>query len=117
MIYILHFDPAYEHAKHYIGFTTRTPEERVQEHGGHQGSPLVRAAKAAGSTVTLVSEFPGTRADERDLKDRKNTRGLCPRCKPTYNDEAAARMRRLRQNKKDRARRLEEFVVATRRTP
>jgi hypothetical protein len=110
MIYVLHFEPAYEHARHYIGFTTKSGDERAHEHGGHNGSPLVRAARAAGSTVVLVAEFPGTRAEERKLKESKNTRRFCPRCKPDYNDEVAARMRRIRQNRKDRARRLAAWI-------
>jgi hypothetical protein len=106
MIYILHFEPAYEHAQHYLGFTTKSGEERAHDHRGHNGSPLCRAALASGSQVILVAEFPGTRSMERELKERKNTRALCPRCKPDYNDAAAARMKRIRQNKKDRDRRL-----------
>lgn len=110
LIYILHFEPAYAHAKHYVGFTERTVAERVGEHGGAQGSPLVRAARAAGSKVILVSARPGTRADERRIKDRKNTRSVCDRCRPDYNDECARRMKRIRQNRRDRARRLREFT-------
>jgi predicted GIY-YIG superfamily endonuclease len=44
-IYLLHLDPKYRHAAHYVGFT---PEEdvtrRVSEHlaGGAKASPLVK---------------------------------------------------------------------------
>lgn len=114
-IYVLHFEPAYEHAKHYIGYTTKGGEARADEHVGGRGSPLVRAATARGCTVTLAAEFPGTPTDERKLKNRKNARSICPRCRPDYNDECARRMKRLRANKKDRARRFGEYVKGARR--
>jgi hypothetical protein len=31
-VYMLHFDQPFKHANHYIGFTTRTVEDRLVEH-------------------------------------------------------------------------------------
>ena len=81
-VYVLHIEPPYRHAAHYIGFTTR-PDERVAEHLSGRGSPLVRAALAAGHEVTVALKWHcGTRQFERYLKNQKGTRQFCPRCNP-----------------------------------
>ena len=54
-VYVLHFDPPYRHAAHYVGWTAGDVEVRVGTHLRGAGSPLVRAAVAAGSR----SSWPG----------------------------------------------------------
>lgn len=66
-IYCLHFRPAYRHARHYVGWTG-APERRFREHLAGRGSPLVRAAVAAGCEVVVAWTRPGTRSDERKIK-------------------------------------------------
>lgn len=79
-VYVLHIEPPYRHAAHYIGFTTR-PDERVAEHLAGRGSPLIRTALAAGHTVTVALKCHcGTRQFERYLKNQKGTSRFCPRC-------------------------------------
>lgn len=92
-VYLLHFYPPLHHAKHYIGFTTDEDAlRRSLEHknGTKKGSPLIRAALAAGCTVKLACVWPGAdRAFERKLKKRKKASQFCPCCdskckKPLY---------------------------------
>ena len=83
-VYVLHFDPPYKHASHYIGFTTSEDGRgRVFEHLRKQGSPLVKAALLAGSSITVAHVFQGDTADrnfERQLKNRKDVANWCPCC-------------------------------------
>lgn len=80
-VYLLHFEPPYKHAKHYMGWTTDV-EVRVERHRNGGGSPLVKAALAAGCVVTVVRTWPNvTRAFERELKNRKGAPRLCPTCR------------------------------------
>ncbi len=55
------------------------------------------AAVRRGSSAELVRTWEGDRNLERRLKNRKNARGLCPRCLPAYNDKAAERMKQKRK--------------------
>jgi len=82
-LYLLHFSRPLSHAKHYLGFTTRTPEDRLREHLEGKGSPLVKAAVEAGIDVTISRTWRDkTRSDERSLKNQKNGPRLCPCCNP-----------------------------------
>ena len=42
IVYLLHFERSYRHARHYIGFTQNL-EQRLAEHRAGRGSPLVAA--------------------------------------------------------------------------
>lgn len=80
-IYLLHFDPQYKHAKHYLGWTSKTVEERVYEHLKGEGSPLVRAATRAGHGVIIARTWADTdRFEERRMKNTKNVPMFCPIC-------------------------------------
>jgi hypothetical protein len=58
-VYVLHFGPAYKHARHYVGWTSGDDvNARLQVHLQGHGSPLVRAA---GVQVQLAASYPGTR--------------------------------------------------------
>lgn len=81
MVYILHFNPPLHHAGHYVGYTEDT-ERRLREHlEKRTGSPLVRAALAAGCEVTVAVVLEGDRELERKIKASKNTGRYCPVCK------------------------------------
>jgi hypothetical protein len=45
---VLHFEPAYRHARHYIGWA-RDVDARLAEHLAGAGSPLIQFEVAAGS--------------------------------------------------------------------
>jgi predicted GIY-YIG superfamily endonuclease len=89
-VYVLHIEPPYHHAAHYIGFTTRPERERVAEHLAGRGSPLIRAALAAGHEVKVAHSWNcGTRQFERYLKNLKMTPRFCRCCggkakRPTF---------------------------------
>lgn len=82
-VYLLHFEPRYRHAGHYLGSTLAGSEhDRIADHLTGRGSPLVRAAVDAGCSVVLARTWRGGRDTERRLKDRKNSPRLCPLCNP-----------------------------------
>lgn len=81
-IYILHFEPSYKHASHYIGYTNATnPTFRIQQHIKGNGSPLVKAAVEFGCDIQLALTFKANRTSERNLKNRKDVSKWCPLCK------------------------------------
>ena len=50
-VYLLHIDPPYKHAKHYIGWSKDyRPNERINQHllDTAKANPLIKAAIAAG---------------------------------------------------------------------
>jgi hypothetical protein len=104
LIYILHIDPPLAHARHYVGWTKdQNVARRVGEHlaqSGRRPSKLVRAALAAGRTVTLAATIEGDRDLERRLKAGGGAARYCPLCKPAYNARAVARMRVLRARRR-----------------
>ena len=85
-LYLLHIEPRYKHAGHYLGFTPDLRvERRAREHMDgvqHKASPLVLAALKAGCTVVISRRWEGPQFDkaERAKKHRGHTR-LCPLCR------------------------------------
>jgi hypothetical protein len=80
-VYLLHLHPAYQHAKHYLGWTEGEPIERFRVHLAGNGSPLIRAQVASGGTIILARVWTDvTRNFERKLKDRHYSPKLCPIC-------------------------------------
>ncbi len=69
-VYILHFEPAYKHARHYVGSTSRG-NARSDDHLAGRGSPLVSAAIRAGVAVTFHVIGVGGRIAERKIKQQK----------------------------------------------
>jgi len=90
-IYVLHFTPPYvapigdtgrvKVAGHYVGSCAGDPEERLAVHLSGAGSPLVRAAVAAGCVVTIAATMPGGRQEERRLKAVRHHARWCPLCR------------------------------------
>jgi hypothetical protein len=81
VVYLLHLEPAYRHARHYLGWTGGDVAARLATHLGGGGSPLIRAAVAAGVQVQLVATYPGSRSLERRLKRWHKTGQFCPVCR------------------------------------
>ena len=79
-VYVLHFEPAYKHARHYVGWTAGEVTDRLAVHLQGRGSPLVRAAVEAGVDVQLAATYEGTRYLERRLKSWHNTGRFCAIC-------------------------------------
>jgi hypothetical protein len=60
-VYVLHFEPAYKHAQHYVGWTAGEVTERIAVHLQGRGSPLVRAAvEASTCNSPRPTRGPGT---------------------------------------------------------
>lgn len=76
--YLLHLDPPFKHAGHYLGSTEHL-QRRLSEHGGPHGSPLLLAQKQAGGSWHLVRTWIGTRNKESELKSNNGKR-YCPEC-------------------------------------
>lgn len=82
-VYLLHLEPRYRHAGHYLGWAANI-ERRVAEHssGHRKASPLLRAQLAAGGAVVLARVWLGeTRTTERRLKDQGGLSRHCPVCR------------------------------------
>jgi predicted GIY-YIG superfamily endonuclease len=80
-VYLIHFDAAYKHARHYLGWTTEL-EARLQAHRDGRGARLMEVITAAGITWQLARTWPGGRNRERAIKDRHEAPRLCPICTP-----------------------------------
>ena len=87
MVYLLHFETAYRHAKHYTGFCEdgRLPE-RLEEHRTGRGAQLMEVVTGAGISFRLARTWEGDRKTERRKKHRGASRH-CPLC------QAARRVR------------------------
>lgn len=90
--YLVHLDPPYKHAKHYLGFAEGGEEglkHRLDEHTEGRGARLLAVVKAAGGAWHLTRTWPSTtRSFERQIKDTRHVPRYCPDCQP---DRAAAR--------------------------
>jgi predicted GIY-YIG superfamily endonuclease len=78
-VYLIHFERAFWHAQHYIGYTANL-DQRVEQHRKGTGAKLLRAINTRGIPWQVVRTWPGGHALERALKNRKNSRNLCPVC-------------------------------------
>jgi predicted GIY-YIG superfamily endonuclease len=67
MLYLLHFDPRYRHAGHYLGYTEDLPK-RFALHIQGKGSPLVKAAVNNGSRIVLVRVWDEDGNAEQEIK-------------------------------------------------
>lgn len=79
VIYTLHLDRPFSHAKHYTGWTSNL-EARLREHEAGRGSRLLAHARAAGIGWTLAALEVGDRFRERSLKTRGGAARRCPVC-------------------------------------
>jgi predicted GIY-YIG superfamily endonuclease len=78
-IYLLHFDRAYRHARHYTGWTTDL-DARLADHICGQGARLIEVIEQAGIGWTLARTWIGPRARERALKRQGGASRHCPLC-------------------------------------
>lgn len=78
-VYLLHIEPAFKGASHYVGYADDV-ERRMVEHLTGRGAAITKAALEAGCTLTLVRFWAGaTMSFEYWLKvKQKNSKALCP---------------------------------------
>ena len=96
-VYLLHFSRPFKHACHYLGWGKGDATKRIADHIAGRGSNLTRHVVAAGISLKLVATWEGGRNFERKLKNRKNSKGLCPVCLPALNERSKLTMRRIRK--------------------
>lgn len=86
-VYLIHIEPAFGHARHYVGSTPRERLwRRLCEHADGYGANLTHYARAAGCALILARTWDGLRGEERRIKARpRGSRGMprsCPVCHP-----------------------------------
>ena len=79
VIYMLHFDQPYRHAKHYVGWTDDL-FDRLDTHAKGHGARLVAVIWQAGIGFTLIRICEGTRYTERAIKNAGGAVRYCPAC-------------------------------------
>jgi predicted GIY-YIG superfamily endonuclease len=79
VIYMLHFDRPYQHARHYTGWTEDLLE-RLDRHASGRGARLVEVIWQAGIGFTAVRICEGTRRTERAIKNAGGAVRYCPAC-------------------------------------
>ena len=74
-------------AQHYLGWTMNLSERFLQHQKGN-GAKFLKRANELGVTFEVVRTWSGTRANERELKRKKNMRRYCPLCYGKSHEEA-----------------------------
>ncbi len=85
-VYLLHFDrPLSEKhtAQHYIGWAYRL-DSRMQQHIKGRGARFTQVANERGIGYVIARSWQGSRTYERQLKNRKCARKLCPICQAAH---------------------------------
>lgn len=82
-VYLIHFAEPIAHARHYIGYADDV-ESRFAQHLAGTGARLLAVANQLGITYEIVRTWPGDRAFERLLKNRKCAPKYCPICKQSH---------------------------------
>lgn len=84
--YLLHFERPISNlhtCQHYLGYTSKSLDVRVDEHRRGLGARLTQVAVQRGISFECVRVWSGgTRGLERLLKSRKSGNDLCPVCRP-----------------------------------
>ena len=85
-LFLLHFDPPYQHAQHYLGYAVGTGRgssyakaiARCTAIGPHE---LVMAAQSAGCQITVADVLVGAgRALQRQMRASHHLHRFCPIC-------------------------------------
>jgi hypothetical protein len=79
VIYLLHFDRPYRHARHYCGWTINLPERLARHATGH-GARLLEVVAAEGIGWQLARTWIGDRHRERAIKNQGGVSRSCPTC-------------------------------------
>lgn len=80
MVYLLHFEQPYHHARHYLG-STNDLEARLAEHRSGRGARLMEVISDHNIGFVVARTWQGGRDDERKLKRRHKSPALCPICR------------------------------------
>lgn len=86
VVYLLHLDRPFGHAKHYVGFAADL-DARLAHHAAGTGANLLRHVRAAGIGWTLARTWErSSRAFERTQHNGGHAR-RCPICRSTTTKE------------------------------
>lgn len=77
--YLIHFERPYQHARHYLGWTTDL-WRRLRRHRKGRGARLLQVIQEAGIGWRLVRVWFGPRTIERALKRHGSGARHCPIC-------------------------------------
>jgi hypothetical protein len=91
-VYLIHFNRAYKHARHYLGFSENL-DKRITDHLCGMGARLMEVVSLARIEWKVVRTWPGDRKLERRLKNAHNTPRLCPVCNPKALNRAKGKSR------------------------
>lgn len=84
-LYLLHFEPRYKHAGHYLGYAKwgiADYARRVARGVAFAPHPLVQNAVCSGLEVTVAAIYPGLdRTDRRRMRARGGLSRICPVCR------------------------------------
>jgi hypothetical protein len=90
-IYLLHLDPPYKHARHYLGWAgPGNLGSRLAHHAAGSGANLLVYAAKAGGSWTLARTWAGDRRLERRIKRRGGAARVCPVCRPELEERLLA---------------------------
>jgi predicted GIY-YIG superfamily endonuclease len=78
-VYLIHFNRAYKHARHYLGYSEHL-DKRITDHLCGMGARLMEVVTLAGIEWKVARTWPGDRTFERHLKNRKDAPRICPLC-------------------------------------
>jgi predicted GIY-YIG superfamily endonuclease len=81
VIYLLHFERPYQHARHYTGWTEDVLD-RLAQHATGRGARLMTVIHQAGIGFIFIRAREGTRATERAIKNSGGAVRFCPLCTP-----------------------------------
>ena len=82
IVYLLHFDRPYRHARHYTGWSADDVPDRLVQHAAGRGARLMTVIYEAGIGFVLVRTCEGTRSTERAIKNAGGAVRFCPLCTP-----------------------------------
>ena len=80
IVYLLHFDRPYQHARHYTGWTGDDVLDRIERHATGRGARLMTVIHQAGIGFILARLCEGTRDTERAIKNSGGAVRYCPLC-------------------------------------
>lgn len=94
-VYLLHFDPRYKHAGHYLGYADDIGRRYYEHEFDQSGCKLTSAAVKAGVKLVMARVWAGgdrtlerhLKGESRGPKHKGSLKRLCPICKgkvPSY---------------------------------
>lgn len=80
VVYLLHFEEPYRHARHYLGFAEDL-DRRLREHRAGRGARLLEVLAEHEIGFVVARTWTGDRRRERQLKTQGGAARLCPICR------------------------------------